>query len=348
MRQALILCGGKAKRLRPYSYILPKSSLPFLNLPLLSLAWFYLEQLQVSRFLLNSHLFPDKLKQTVDFLSKKHQKTNIFFEEEPLGSVGTLYQLKEELQKTEDFIYINGDVLFFPSKQNHIFDFEKTFFNSNLSALFFVVPYQKRNAEKALWHDKDFNLKFIGSKKELENNKLTGLNPSSWLGMAWFKSYLLDSIQKKRTGLFHDFINSLLKTHKIKIYQDPSAILLEAGDKSSYLSSVKFCLDCLFQKDNSKFENKETVKKILEDSFKRFDFNDDKVGLKNGKIWGQKLNQNVLLPKSVSGLDFLKLKGPAVIGSHVSFLDETVLDHCVLDSQIVFKGSLEKELLIKA
>ena len=79
MKQALILCGGKAQRLRPYSYGLPKACMPFLNLPLLSLSWFYLEQLGLSRFLLNAHLFPEKLQQTVGFFISASTKSRYFF-----------------------------------------------------------------------------------------------------------------------------------------------------------------------------------------------------------------------------------------------------------------------------
>ncbi|MCZ0932505.1 MAG: NDP-sugar synthase [Oligoflexia bacterium] len=409
MKQALILCGGKAKRLRPYSYSLPKASFPFLNLPLLSFAWFYLEQLKVSHFLLNSHLFPEKLKNTVRSLSQAHQRTNLFFEEEPLGSAGTLYQLKKDLQKTEDFVYINGDSLFFPSHKDHINSFEEMFFNAGLSALFFVIPYKDIGSKKALWCDRDLNLKFVGSKEDLAHCKWSHLTPFTWTGLALFKSSLLDSLKEKAFDLFQDFINPLLKMQRIKVYVDSSAVLLEAGDKASYLKSSKFCLDCLFQagepskslecngeqnkttrnqlkeKDlveesnkfglsglnvsaapvnpsalvipakagihlsaqNSNEVKKKAVKSILESCFNRFDPSDEKVGLKNGKTLSQKLGYPLLLPKSVRGLDFLKLQGSAVIGSEVCFLEDSVLEDCVLDSQIAFKGQLKKNLLLK-
>ena len=394
MKQALVLCGGKAKRLRPYSYSLPKASLPFLNLPLLSFPWFYLEQLGVSRFLLNSHLFPEKLEETVCFLSQPHQQTKLFVEEKPLGSAGTLNQLKKELKKTKEFIYINGDSLFFPSQIRRISDFESAFFKSSAEALFFVVPYKNISSKRALFCDKDFNLKFVGSKEDLLDYKKNNLQSSSlvfesasdlikpilkkrasdnllklqnpaevtpffWTGLALFKSSLLDTLEKNTFDLFEDFITPLLKTHKIKVYVDPSAVLLLADDRASYLESTKFCLDCLFQfketsksldinwNESSNQINRKSVKKILEDCFKRFDPSDSKIGLKNGRIWSKKLNYPLLLPKSVRGLEFLKLKGPAVIGGDACVFADTVFNNCILDSHITFKGELENELLIK-
>ena len=376
MRQALILCGGKSKRLRPYSYSLPKASLPFLNLPLLSFSWFYLEQLKVSHFLLNSHLFPKKLEDTTGFLSQDHQKINLFFEEEPLGSAGALYQLKKELKKNSDFIYINGDSLFFPSQKNKISAFEEMFFSEDLEALFFVKPYQGRSFKRALWCDKKLNLKFVGAKEELTPYQLKNLKPFYWTGLAWFKSALLDRLKQAAFDLFKDFINPLLsETNKIRVYADPLAVILEAGDKQSYLKSTRFCLECLFQSEkdstNSNWDrispahlsegnriravkegisNRDSflqVKKLLEECFNRYDPQDYKVGLKNGKKWSQKWNQPLLLPKSVKGLNFLKLTGPAVVGSEVCFFDSTVLENCVLDSNLIVKGLLKEDLIFK-
>ena len=402
MRQALILCGGQAKRLRPYSYSLSKASFPFLNLPLMFLSWFYSEQLKANRFLLNPHLFPEQLEDTVDFLSQDGQSAKLFFESTPLGSAGTLFQLKKELKKTKDFVYINADSLFFPTQMNQIFEFEKTFSNSDLEALFFVVPDRQTlqscsnsvshshetryshetrhsraggnlqmkeeklnqtyiNSKRSLWCDEEFNLKFVGSKEDLSSKELNGLKAFSWTGMALFKSSLLDHLKKDSFDLFQDFINPLLKSHKIKIYKDSSAILLEAGGKESYLEAMSFCLNCLFQSDLSSVVNllkeeafskahslnRGTVKKILEECFNRFDFNDNRVGFKNGKIWSQKLKQPVLLPLSVQGLEFLKLQGPAVIGKETCFFDHTILDNSLLDSHIAFSGQLKRDILLK-
>ena len=94
MKQALILCGGEARRLRPYSHALPKAGMPFLNLPLMAFNWLYLELLGVSHFLLNAHLFPEKLRRAVEFLSLERQRAKIFREDRPFGGAGTLYNLR--------------------------------------------------------------------------------------------------------------------------------------------------------------------------------------------------------------------------------------------------------------
>ena len=112
-KQALILCGGKATRLRPYSYSHSKAELPFLNLPMLVYPWKLAEDLKNNSFLLNSHLFPEEFKKTVGELCRKDQKTEVFFEKEPLSSTGTLYHLKKELKNLLISLISMGIVCFF-------------------------------------------------------------------------------------------------------------------------------------------------------------------------------------------------------------------------------------------
>lgn len=370
MKQALILCGGKAERLRPYSYAVSKACMPFLNLPLLSLSWFYLEQLAVSRFLLNVHLFPEQLKQTVKFLSRPQQKSEIFFEEEPLGASGTLYKLKEDLQKTKHFFYINGDSLFFPSSLKKIFAFEEDFLNSSAEGSFFCAPIDSSKAHLleggALWCDKKGMLKFAGKEKDLPKEwKGKGLLPFQFSGLALFKSSLLNNLKLGDFHLFSDFINPLLLKKTFRVFNDEKAKILEAGDKLSYIEAVKFCLKFLFEdKENSiktkkennisksteeafDFENQAgVIKNILEGCFSRFDPQDQIVGLKNGKTWSKKLKYPLLAPENIKGLDYLKLKGFAVLGSELCFFGESCLKDSILGSQLSWRGSLEKDIVL--
>ncbi len=356
MKSALILCGGKATRLRPYSHILPKACIPFLNLPLLSLNWFYLEYLNVSRFLLNSHLFPEKLKNCVSFLSQPEQERHIFFEAEPLGSAGTLHRLKKELQKTKQFFYINGDSLFFPKKMSSLLSFEKHFSQVRADGLLFSAPVQKINPlGKFLWSDKDLNLKFVGSQKNLPKGQAHKLLPFYFSGLALFNSTLLDHISPKAFDLFLDFIMPLLPQKSFKIFADKGAFILEAGDKLSYIESSRFCMNILF--DNEKTQNNNTgknqkqaqsreFKKILEMLFSRFDPKDQLVGLKAGKQGRQKSAHPLLAPNSVRHLKNLELKGFAILGPGTHLFGKSPIKDSILGPKTPWIGELTEDIII--
>ena len=357
MKQALILCGGEARRLRPYSHSLPKACMPFLNLPLLSLAWFYMEGLEVSRFLLNAHLFPEKLKSTVDLLSRPQQKVDIYPEKGLLGGAGTLYKLQTKLQKTGSFFYINGDSLFFPSHKNQLSVFEENFLKTGVEGSFFSAPLEEPGPDiGALWCNSDKELKFIGAKKHIPQSLKGALSPFYFSGLALLKSSVLGHLKAGDTHLFEDFVQPLLTSKRFQVFVDEGAQVLEAGEPLAYIQAVQLCLEILFA--NGKFHSSNftteipekirvEIKKVLEEWFARFDPKDQIVGVKNGKKWAEKWGWPLLAPDSVKGLEQLELKGPAVLGPGVHLFGKSLLKNCVLGSQLSWKGELNNDIVLK-
>jgi len=116
-------------------------------------------------------------------------------------------------------------------------------------------------------------------------------------------------------------------------------------------------VECLFETENlikgkdeelEKIRNKKReVMKILEACFNRFDPLDQVLGLRNGKVWSQKLGWPLLAPQSVQGLEHLELKGPAVLGPGVRLFGKSVLKNSVLGSQVVWRGELDNDIVLK-
>ena len=318
LKQVLILCGGKATRLRPYSYRHSKAELPFLNLPLLAYPWKLAEDLENNSFLLNSHLFPEAFEKTIEGLVTEPQKIKVFFEEEPLKALGTLYALKKELQKTTYFTYINGDCLLFPSSSKKLFDFEKEFLNSKCEVLLYAIPPKERSIhqKRLLYCDNENHL------REVQIPPIKNKKAHFFTGLALFKSSFLNEIKEGGEDLFSDFLQPFFKRKKIKVFIDEEALFLEAGDKESYLKSTELCLQSLYPSklssslSNDRLSDSEDSQKSLntlnsgeesrhrndsregklkfvsdrlQATFQRFDPGDKKVGFKNGSLLEQKL-----------------------------------------------------------
>lgn len=107
--QAVILAGGKGTRLKPYTTVFPKPLMPINDKPILEIV---IQQLQ-------SHGF-DEIILAVGHLSelimaffgdgsKFGVKIKYSKEDKPLGTVGGLGLIKEQLNET--FLMMNGDVL---------------------------------------------------------------------------------------------------------------------------------------------------------------------------------------------------------------------------------------------
>jgi NDP-sugar pyrophosphorylase family protein len=108
--QAVILAGGKGRRLRPYTTVLPKPLMPLGDMPIIEVV---LRQLAASGF--------DQVTVAVGYLaellmaycgdgSKFGLKLRYSREEEPLGTAGPL-SLIDGLRHGDAFLVMNGDVL---------------------------------------------------------------------------------------------------------------------------------------------------------------------------------------------------------------------------------------------
>ena len=195
--KAFILCSGLGTRARPWTHYIPKAAIPFLNLPLLSYTWFYMEQMGLSEVVCNSHLFPKTLQATINFLSDGKIKNSIVYEPQCLDSAGGLYNIKSFLEKEKEFLYLNADSLFFPSSLTKIGDFKEDFSKSQFECSFFTAPVlNNEDRDSALWIDKDHIIRHIGSENILPKNfsvaksldmKNNELRPVKFSGLALLK-----------------------------------------------------------------------------------------------------------------------------------------------------------------
>ena len=108
--KALILAGGRGKRLRPLTDKIPKPLILINNLPLIERSIKYLKKFGINDIIICSGY---KSKQIENFLKKKKNfncKIEFSIERSPLGTAGAI---KKATQKISDdsFVVINGDII---------------------------------------------------------------------------------------------------------------------------------------------------------------------------------------------------------------------------------------------
>ena len=108
--KALILAGGRGKRLRPITDKIPKPLILINNLPLIERSVKYLKKFGINDIIICSGY---KSKQIENFLKKKKNfncKIEFSIERSPLGTAGAI---KKATQKISDdsFVVINGDII---------------------------------------------------------------------------------------------------------------------------------------------------------------------------------------------------------------------------------------------
>ena len=108
--KALILAGGRGKRLRPITDKIPKSLIPINKKPLIQYTINYLKKFGINEIIICSGY---KSKQIQNFLKKKKNfgcKIEYSVEKNPLGTAGAIRNAIKNLSD-ESFLVINGDII---------------------------------------------------------------------------------------------------------------------------------------------------------------------------------------------------------------------------------------------
>ena len=108
--KALILAGGRGKRLRPITDSIPKPLIPINNIPLIEWSIKYLKKFGINEIIICSGY---RSKQIEKYLKeKKYLNCKIQFsvERSPLGTAGSI---KKAMKMISDrsFVVINGDII---------------------------------------------------------------------------------------------------------------------------------------------------------------------------------------------------------------------------------------------
>lgn len=107
--QALILAGGKGKRLRPYTTVLPKPLMPVGDYPILEIILRQLKQAGFDEVILAVGYMSQLFQAFFQDGSRHGLKITYSFEDHPLGTAGPMAPLMDRLD--EDFLIMNGDLL---------------------------------------------------------------------------------------------------------------------------------------------------------------------------------------------------------------------------------------------
>ena len=107
--KAIILAGGRGKRLRPITDYVPKSLIPIRNIPIIEWQIKYLKKFGISEVIICSGY---KTKMIENYVNNKKLGVKITFsiEAKPLGTGGAIKKAGKKI-KDKSFLVINGDTI---------------------------------------------------------------------------------------------------------------------------------------------------------------------------------------------------------------------------------------------
>lgn len=107
--KAVIQCGGRGTRLRPYTSILPKPLMPIGSRPVLELLLKWLRRNGIQEVFVTTGYLGNLIRSFCSDGQQWNIRINYTQEMEPLGTIGPLSLLREQLD--EPFLVLNGDIL---------------------------------------------------------------------------------------------------------------------------------------------------------------------------------------------------------------------------------------------
>jgi len=108
LMQAVILAGGKGRRLRPYTLVFPKPLMPIGNMPILEVVIRQLKKYGFKKITITVDYLAELLEAYFGNGSKWNVEITYSRDYEPLGTAGPIASIKD---LEDNFIVMNGDVL---------------------------------------------------------------------------------------------------------------------------------------------------------------------------------------------------------------------------------------------
>lgn len=107
--KAIILAGGRGKRLRPITDYVPKPLVPIKNIPIIEWQIKYLKKYGIKEVIICTGYKQEMIE---DYLDSKRMKIKIVYsiEKTPLGTAGAIKKAGKII-KDNSFVVINGDVI---------------------------------------------------------------------------------------------------------------------------------------------------------------------------------------------------------------------------------------------
>ena len=344
----LILAAGRGERLKPYTSILPKPAIPFLNLPMGFFCIDLLSDLKIENLVINTHHLPDQIRTYFSPLKKEFPSLHFTWEETLLGGGGTLKENLTSFQSPSPILSLNSDSFLLytnnkktsPAKQ--ALDLHKE--NRAAATLLLIEHPEAGKSLSAAWCDQIGRIYGFG-KNPPQTSKT--LKPFHFVGLQIIEKDLVHRLPEGPSNIIQDLYQSLVQnpqsTDLIQGLVLPKARWFETGNLKDYLKATEYVLQKLI--DGESFSIFETVLKKgfphlkIQDSIARVNPMENKELTSDYPLF---LGHGVKVHPSV------KFEGFAVIGDNVTLEKGSVLKNVVIGNNVFLKENslLENNLVL--
>jgi NDP-sugar pyrophosphorylase family protein len=232
-KRAIILCGGKGTRLRPYTWVLPKPLMPLGNTPILELILKQLKSAGFTHITLAVNHQAEIMKAFFGDGSKWNLKIDYSFETKPLSTMGPLKLIPN---LPDNFLVMNGDILTNVS-------FEELYnFHVDNKNIFTISAFTREHVNDYGVLETDASGKLI----QFREKPVSRFNVS--MGIYIASKAILDIIPADTFYGFDHLMLDLIKAGKPATVKEHSGYWLDIGRPDDYQIAIDN-----FEKDSTQF-----------------------------------------------------------------------------------------------
>jgi len=219
LMKAVILAGGKGKRLEPYSTVIPKPLMPVGDMPIMEIIVSKLVRCGFKEIYVACGHLAGLIKSYFNDGTKWGAKIEYSVEDRELGTVGPLKLLRDKLD--ESFLVINGDTL-------TDLDFSKIYRFHLVQGSPLTIGIIKRSVNV------DFGVVTFDGEKLKDYAEKPVIDYYVSMGVYVFNPYILRRIEANRKYDLPDLVDDLLKDKlEISVYRH-DGFWLDLGRKEDF------------------------------------------------------------------------------------------------------------------
>jgi mannose-1-phosphate guanylyltransferase len=236
----MLFCAGEGLRLRPYTDILPKPCIPFLNLPLALWSVRLAHELNISQIIYNTYHLP-KAMNTLMHTYRSHlpQTTEVPDGAKLLGGGGGLFNCRKHFLDEENFVVANGDSVLLTRHLGQISRAFKEHQQNELLATLICVRHPGAGVQfGAVWADDTNNVLSFGKEAP------TG-NPTPWhfTGYMILNRKIFSFLHEGESNLLYDALAAAIRKmgECARVYE-VDGIWFETGNWSDFAAGTRHAI----------------------------------------------------------------------------------------------------------
>lgn len=240
--RGLILAAGMGERLRPLTLKRAKPAIEFLNIPMLTFPYYWLDRLGLSDLVLNTHYLPESVRAAAIHSVTPETQLHFTHEDAILGSGGGIWNARFHLQWDTDFAVANGDgVILFeePDALEQMLRFHRA---KKALATLLVCPLEGVGTRlPGVWQDKYGEVVHFG--KVPRRDYLECLHYASVMFLA---QRLWQQMPEGPSNILYDVLDQAISQgEKVYGYRVDNMRWFETGSPADYLAATRTCLELL-------------------------------------------------------------------------------------------------------